>query len=175
MMMIIPAYTGPFRALGRRQGLKHYAVSCGHAVRQSFYWIPRTEFPKPFYLVRFQVLTAASMMFRAVLWVVLPCKMIVDRRFRGAYCLHHQGWVRTSEKSVDNHFTRQYNPEDSSEHHTRRRENLKSHMNQLRSHEWQIQYQVALGTDCLQSPHHTTQTASPFGDIHNLLNTGACV
>jgi hypothetical protein len=45
-------------------------------------------------------------MFRAVFWVVLPCKMIVDRRFRGAYCLHH--------------------PEDSSEHHTRRRENLKS-------------------------------------------------
>jgi hypothetical protein len=43
-------------------------------------------------LVRFQVLTAASMMFRAVFWVVLPCKMIVDQ------------------------FTRQYNPEDSSEH-----------------------------------------------------------
>jgi hypothetical protein len=39
--------------------------------------------------------------------------MIVDRRFRGAYCLHHQGL--------------QYNPEDNSEHHTRRRENLKSH------------------------------------------------
>jgi hypothetical protein len=35
--------------------------------------------------------------------------------------------VGTSETSVDNHFTRQYNPEDSSEHHTRRRENLKSH------------------------------------------------
>jgi hypothetical protein len=33
--------------------------------------------------------------------------------------------VRTSETSVDNHFTRQYNPEDSSDH-TRRRENLKS-------------------------------------------------
>jgi hypothetical protein len=33
--------------------------------------------------VRFQVLTAASMMFRVVFWVVLPCKMIVDRRFRG--------------------------------------------------------------------------------------------
>jgi hypothetical protein len=49
-------------------------------------------------------------MFRAVFWVILPCKMIVDRRFRGAYCLHHQ-----------------YNREDSSEHHTRRRENLKSH------------------------------------------------
>jgi hypothetical protein len=29
-------------------------------------------------------------MFRAVFWVVLPCKMIVDRRFRGAYCLHDQ-------------------------------------------------------------------------------------
>jgi hypothetical protein len=44
------------------------------------------------------------MMVRAVFWVILPCKMIVD-----------------------NHFTRQCNPEDSSEHHTRRRENLKSH------------------------------------------------
>jgi hypothetical protein len=64
--------------------------------------------------------------FRAVFWVVLPCKMIVDRRFRGACCLHHQG--SHDETSVDNYFTRQYNPEDSSEHHTRRRENLKSHI-----------------------------------------------
>jgi hypothetical protein len=31
------------------------------------------------------------MMFRAVFWVILPCRMIVDRRFRDAYCLHHQG------------------------------------------------------------------------------------
>jgi homoserine trans-succinylase len=57
--------------------------------------------------------------------------MIVDRRFRGAYCLHHSSLmmeaVRTSETSVDNHFTRQYIPEDNSEHHTHRRENLKSH------------------------------------------------
>jgi hypothetical protein len=29
--------------------------------------------------------------------------------------------VRTSETLVDNHFTRQYTPEDNSEHHTRRR------------------------------------------------------
>jgi hypothetical protein len=35
--------------------------------------------------------------------------------------------VCTSETSVDNYFTRQYIPEDNSEHHTRRRENLKSH------------------------------------------------
>jgi hypothetical protein len=35
--------------------------------------------------------------------------------------------ARTSEKSVDNYFTRQYIPEDKSELHTRRRENLKSH------------------------------------------------
>jgi hypothetical protein len=33
--------------------------------------------------VRFQVLTAASMMFRVVFWDILPCKMVVDRRFRG--------------------------------------------------------------------------------------------
>jgi hypothetical protein len=35
--------------------------------------------------------------------------------------------IRTSETSVDNHFTRQYIPEYNSEHHTRRRDNLKSH------------------------------------------------
>jgi hypothetical protein len=47
-------------------------------------WIKATD-------VRFQVLTAASMMFRIVFWDVLPCKIIVDRRFGGTYCLHHQG------------------------------------------------------------------------------------
>jgi hypothetical protein len=36
--------------------------------------------------------------------------------------------ARTSETSVDNYCTRQYIPEDKSELHTRRRENLKSHM-----------------------------------------------
>jgi hypothetical protein len=35
--------------------------------------------------------------------------------------------ARTSETSVDNYFTRQYIPEDKSELHTHRRENLKSH------------------------------------------------
>jgi hypothetical protein len=64
-------------------------------------------------------------MFRAVFWVVLPCK---PRSFcRSAYSSLMMEAVRTSETSVDNHFTRQYNPEDNSEHHTRRRENLKSH------------------------------------------------
>jgi hypothetical protein len=53
--------------------------------------------------------------------------------------------VRTSETSVDNHFTRQYNPEDNSEHHTRRRENLKSHMNLTVSH------RIIQGNDCVPS------------------------
>jgi hypothetical protein len=52
--------------------------------------------------VRFQVLTAASMMFRVVFWVILPMMEA----------------VRTSETSVDNHFTLQYNPKDNSEHHS---------------------------------------------------------
>jgi hypothetical protein len=43
--------------------------------------------------------------FRIVFWDVLPCKIIVD-----------------------NYLTRQYIPEDNSEHHTRRRENLKSRL-----------------------------------------------
>jgi hypothetical protein len=41
--------------------------------------------------------------------------------------------VRTSETSVDNHFIQQYIPEDNSEHHICRRENLKSHINQSSS------------------------------------------
>jgi hypothetical protein len=36
--------------------------------------------------------------------------------------------AHSSETSVDNYFTRQYIPEDKSELHTHRRENLKSHM-----------------------------------------------
>jgi hypothetical protein len=70
--------------------------------------------------VRFQVLTAARMKFRFVFWDVLPCKIIVDRRFRGTCCLHHQdddGGSTYSETSVDNYFTRQHNPEDKSELH----------------------------------------------------------
>jgi hypothetical protein len=41
-------------------------------------------------------------MFRAVFWDILPCKMIVDRRFRGAYSLDHQGhYGDVSRKSVN--------------------------------------------------------------------------
>jgi hypothetical protein len=41
--------------------------------------------------------------------------------------------ARASETSVDNYFTRQYIPEDKSELHTRRRENLKSHIDRTAS------------------------------------------
>jgi hypothetical protein len=69
-----------------------------------------------------------------VFWDVLQCSQLdVDQRFKGAYCLHHQGdglimeEVRTSETLVNINLTaRQYMPEDS-KLHTRRRENLKSH------------------------------------------------
>jgi hypothetical protein len=76
--------------------------------------------------VRFQVLTAASVKIR-VFWDVAPCSHIeVDRRFRALM----MEAVRTYETSVNfNVTTRQYIPEDNSEHHTPRRENLKSHIN----------------------------------------------
>jgi hypothetical protein len=57
--------------------------------------------------------------------------------------------VRTSETSVDNHFTRQYNPEDNSEHHTRRRENLKYH--KLQSSLSAIRSQLETGTFQIRS------------------------
>jgi hypothetical protein len=63
--------------------------------------------------------------FRFVFWDVLPCKIIVDRRFRIRSALMIEA-ARTYETSVDNYFTRQYIPEEKSELHTRRRENLKS-------------------------------------------------
>jgi hypothetical protein len=41
--------------------------------------------------MRFQVLTATSMK-TSVLWDISPCTLVgIDRRFRGAYCLHNQG------------------------------------------------------------------------------------
>jgi hypothetical protein len=57
------------------------------------------------------------MKFRFVFWDVLQCKIIFDRRFRGTCCLPQllMEAVRTSETSVDNYFTRQYIPEDTSE------------------------------------------------------------
>jgi hypothetical protein len=64
--------------------------------------------------VRFQVLTAAGMKITAF-WDIAHCNLVVvDRRFRGAYCLHYQlmETVRTSETSVFNkETTRRYIPE----------------------------------------------------------------
>jgi hypothetical protein len=51
------------------------------------------------------------MKFRIVFWDVLPCKIIVDRRF---IALMMEA-ARTSETSVYNYFTLQYIPEDNSE------------------------------------------------------------
>jgi hypothetical protein len=39
-------------------------------------------------IIKVNVLRLKLKVFRAVFWVILPCKMIVDRRFRGTYCLH---------------------------------------------------------------------------------------
>jgi hypothetical protein len=61
------------------------------------------------------------MMFRVVSWVILPCKMIVDLRFRGAYSSLMMKAVRTSDMSVDNNFI----PEDNSEHHRKKSLNRK--------------------------------------------------
>jgi hypothetical protein len=60
----------------------------------------------------------------AVLWKTAPCNLReVDQHFKGAYCYHHQGnelvkFCETTQRSIpqDSHF------------HTRRRENMKSHI-----------------------------------------------
>jgi hypothetical protein len=52
--------------------------------------------------------------------------------------------ARTSETSVDNYFTRQYIPEDNSELHTRRREILKSHIDEISLHK--VSSELTLGS-----------------------------
>jgi hypothetical protein len=47
--------------------------------------------------VRFKVLTAASMKFRFVFWVVLPCKIIVDNNLHGS-TLHPRTQIWTVRK-----------------------------------------------------------------------------
>jgi hypothetical protein len=50
----------------------------------------KTITPTRHYDARFHVVTAASTM--TAFWDTVPCSLVeVDRRFRGAYCLHHQG------------------------------------------------------------------------------------
>jgi hypothetical protein len=76
---------------------------------------------------------------------VAPCSLVeIDRRFRGSYCLHHQGddlaarekavedlgegrTVSTSETSANFYQTTWFNIPEDSHLHTRRRENLNSH------------------------------------------------
>jgi hypothetical protein len=72
--------------------------------------------------VGFEVLTAVRKKM-AVFWVLAPCSLVeVYQRFRGPYCLRHQGddfimmmeVARTSETLVNFYqTTRRYNPEDS--------------------------------------------------------------
>jgi hypothetical protein len=56
-----------------------------------------------------------GILFRIVFWDELPRKIIVD-----------------------NHFTWQYIPEDNSDHHTRRRENLKPHIYAFVYHKYEV-------------------------------------
>jgi hypothetical protein len=68
-------------------------------------------------------------MFKIVFWDVLLCELIFD-----------------------NYFTRQYIPEDNSEHHTRHRENMKSHIyrNCLLSKTCKQYFILALGVTLLK-------------------------
>jgi hypothetical protein len=71
-----------------------------------------------------------------VVWDVAPCGLVeINRRFRGAYCLHYQanpprpddGAVSTSETSVNFYQTTRRNIPDDSHLHIRRCGNRNSH------------------------------------------------
>jgi hypothetical protein len=73
-------------------------------------------------------LSALSYFEITVLWHVAPCSLVeIDRRFKGAYHIHHQG-DRTSVTSASFYQNTRRNLPEDSHLHTRRRENLKSHL-----------------------------------------------
>jgi hypothetical protein len=79
-----------------------------------------------FVIVRFQVLTAASMKM-AVFWVVAPCSLVeVYRRFELIAQMMEAAW--TSETPVNVYQTTQRNNPEDSHLNNRRRENLKYHL-----------------------------------------------
>jgi hypothetical protein len=69
--------------------------------------------------------------------------------------------ARTSETSVVNYFKRQYIPEDKSELHTRRRENLKS---QTSIQEWALNVRQVF-VEKLTNPNSSTATNFYTEDI----------
>jgi hypothetical protein len=71
----------------------------------------------------------------------------------------------SSETSVDNHFTRQYIPEDNSEHHTRRRENLKSHILHLRFARPNMKETVIMTTTQVKTRVEPVPETSDLSDI----------
>jgi hypothetical protein len=73
-----------------KQKIKLSTVLC--AVNNTYWFFFLGEISEDVNLVRFQVLTAASMKM-AVFWVVAPCSLVeVYWRFRGACCLHQHLW-----------------------------------------------------------------------------------
>jgi hypothetical protein len=108
--------------------------------RSQWVWhVVRMEETRMFWTFRFCYDRERKM---AVFWVVASCNLVeVYQRFRGPYCLHHQGdgWLvalmmkasRTSETLVNFcQTTRRYNSEDGNLH-THRRENLEFYMTEL--------------------------------------------
>jgi hypothetical protein len=62
----------------------------------------------------------------AAFWDIAPCRLVrIDRRFRGAYFIQHQG---DPETSVSNDQTARCSITEDGNLYTRRRENLKSHL-----------------------------------------------
>jgi hypothetical protein len=89
MMMIFTIYN---RTQNCGNGL---LISCVHLCRPTIH----------FSFVRFKVLTATSMKM-TVFSDVAPCSLVdTDRRFRDAYCLHHQG---IADRSIYPEYTAQH-------------------------------------------------------------------
>jgi hypothetical protein len=134
-------------ALASRRGSYYWYSDHRLYTQQSYHWVIKYIFTQM--LKHCKTSTCLGPMslssgnttelFRTVFWDVLPCKITVDR----PSSLMMEA-VRTSETSVDNYFSRQYIPEDNSELHTRRRENMKSHTIELCLQYCYLQHQICV-------------------------------
>jgi hypothetical protein len=108
--------------------------------------------------VRFQVLTAASMMFRVVFWDILPCKRLSTDGSEVRTASLMMEAVYTSETSVDNHFTRQYIPKDNYEQN-----NIKMTVSRILRHVISLKY-IAI-SEAERTSETSVYLASLYGAI----------
>jgi hypothetical protein len=82
----LPTYKMSYTTVVPEQTIMKLEAKIGFSRPLLFYSAQKITITKLTYFRRFITKHIVSL-FRVVFWVILPCKMFVDRRFRSAYCI----------------------------------------------------------------------------------------